>query len=189
MTLSYQEDYGNSGGQCIDQLTATVGPTAGHGPAARLQDILDDDDGVGIVFSAPGGCALTKPASVAVTVRGHGATSTLRSRDECQPGSWRVSGRTPGVSTSQTVAASGSTIGFHAAGNTNQTYQGDRTRRRPGRHDRPTTTTRQRPGCSRAPTRSSTTASTKNKQFHSYHLNLFWWRPGSTSRWLTWRTR
>src|SRR6185437_4759655 len=72
VALSYQEDQSDlSSAQCNAERVATVTPTTGARPSAGFLDALDEDaDAVGVRFSAPGGCLLTRPVPAAITVRG-----------------------------------------------------------------------------------------------------------------------
>jgi hypothetical protein len=121
--LTYQEAQSDiSSTRCIDTLTATMTPVTGRLPAARLiAPVQDDGHGAGVAFAAPGGCNLTLPAPAVITVRGPGANWTTTSQDECS-GSWRAHGRIPGISTSQRLSASGTTVEFHPAGHVTRSY-------------------------------------------------------------------
>lgn len=192
VTLTYQQDESDtSTQQCIDQRTAVVRAVAGHKPTAHLiNSVSDDAGGVGIGFSAPGGCALTTPTPVQITVRGSGAASTLSTPDECWPGTWRVRGHTPSVSTTRSLTASGSIVEFHSAGHRNRTYQvtvrvAGRVVRR-GRLENyydSVPPTRVFEGTDQF----VNYCIDQSKTVYSYHLRLFCWLPGSTYQWVDWR--
>jgi hypothetical protein len=126
ITLTYLQDGGGEDGlgRCFDQRTLLITPVAGRLPGVRVREGLGDDPrGAGVTFTVAGGCALAAPAPVQVTVRGHGATSTLRSRDLCT-GGWRVRGHTPSISTRRKPLTNlATTIEFHSAGPINQVYR------------------------------------------------------------------
>jgi hypothetical protein len=119
VAVSYLEDESDYGPpQCIDERSVVVRPVAGKTPTVKLSTY-----GGTVSFSAPGGCNVTRVISAEVDVRGSGADSELRSKDVCRLGSWRVSGRTPGVSTRTGVDDSGSTVTFRLVGHINRGYQ------------------------------------------------------------------
>jgi hypothetical protein len=189
ITLTDQQGESDSSTiQCIEQVSALVTATPGNTPGAHLNDSLDDDpNGVGISFSALGGCALTRTMPEQITVRGSGANATLSTRDECSDHSWRVSGHIPGVYSTRRLQTSGSMVEFHDAGNLNRDYRltvkvGDRIIHRGWLHSAYFNQPAQR--VFQGTDAFVNYCIDQSKTIHSYHLSLFCWRPGNTQRFL-----
>jgi len=182
--VNYQQDESSNGGppECLQDQYTFVKPVAGKTPTVHVSTY-----GGTISFSAPGGCSETKIVSAEIEVRGKGADSVLRSKDVCLPGSWKVHGRTSGVSTGTGVDGSGSTVTFNLVAHINRQYQ--MVVRVGGRVVKYVlmTTVYQNTPAMRVYQGTDAFVNYCIDQSHtiySYNHQLFCWRPGSTTQYI-----
>jgi hypothetical protein len=183
LTYLQDEDGAASDGQCIDQRTATVTPTAGTAPTARFANLLlSKADAAGVVFSDSGGCALTRITPESLSVTGPKSSATITTADECAE-TWTDRGRIPGISVRQHLQASGSQVDFAPSSRLNREYR--LTVRVAGRIIKrgwlSATYFRQPPERVYQDTDAFVNyCIDSRKTIHSYHLQLYSVRPGFT---------